>query len=316
MIDTFDFPVVKLSTAEMSKTIQPKFIDSDTNHLHIYFSLYEVNPISFFLPKVYVSSDSTVAKNSKSIFIIQAAIFNSLKKIQYYETMYISGTQNISAGIGFPYIYNTNFNFFLLTSPSGFKEMIKKAIDLLLTAENDLSLVEMKMPLPYVYDNFIFPAVFHKNRTFIVNKKDVSQFVLNDSIEIIRMGEKQYEEIKIKGKSARNTPAYLLEAIKQTPNYFNSDYVYLKQDGRDVLRDINYQLKLCVQIDPDFRPANPEFLFTNFLSGKYHFQLNNKDTVATFIIEQRKSNWINRKIKKSIELLKAYPKRKSNVSKS
>ena len=87
-----------------------------------------------------------------------------------------------------------------------------------------------------------------------------------------------------------------MNAIRNAKNNQASDFVFLRQDCRDVARDKNYLIKLAVQIDPDFRANGPKTVFTNFLEERIHYLLNDKDTVASFTIRKNLLNTEGKKI--------------------
>jgi hypothetical protein len=283
LVDTAQFPINDIFNTNTAFTITPSFSDKDTSLLHLYVDIYELPPASYFLNSKKGSEDSNIYKKSKTIFLISVSIVNSKKRVINQETLHISAYNAETIGMGLKYEFNGTF---LVTTLSGFNAMLKKGLDIMLNPSSDAELVEMMLPTAFALDNFILPFAANKARTPVITVKNISQFNYAGSQQMIRKGEKQYEEIRLKGKNALTYPRDLTAAIKKTYDYEKSDYVFLRQEGRDIIKDRNYLLKLTVQIDPFFRPANPDLLFTNFLAGPFHFLLNDKDTIASFEIKK------------------------------
>ncbi|MEK7199831.1 MAG: hypothetical protein AAB212_07930, partial [Bacteroidota bacterium] len=55
-----------------------------------------------------------------------------------------------------------------------------------------------------------------------------------------------------------------------------------------------YQLQLTTQIDPTNLPETESLLFTNFLSGNFHYLFQGKDTLAKFSILKNVTDKVNR----------------------
>ena len=151
-------------------------------------------------------------------------------------------------------------------------------------------MIEIKATPAFIGDNYILPKTMGYPRTYVLTTKNIAQYRYQNKQEMIRLGETMYEEIRIKGKKAEKYPDSLTAAIKKTEHFSTSDFVFLRQDCRDVVRDRNYLLKMVVQLDPDNPPALPLLAFTNFLSGNFHYLLNEKDTLAAFTIQKSVSD--------------------------
>jgi hypothetical protein len=52
---------------------------------------------------------------------------------------------------------------------------------------------------------------------------------------MIRMGEPVYEEILLKGKKRTNTRMILQPPLKNANHYASSDFVFLREECRDVI---------------------------------------------------------------------------------
>ena len=157
-----------------------------------------------------------------------------------------------------------------------------------LDSSNQTELIEIKAPPVYYADNFILKQLKNSTKTEVKENKSVWQFNLNGNPEVLRMGEQLYDEIWVKRKliDSSATPL-LLSKIKETGNTASSDFIYLRQECRDVFQDKNYTIKLATEIDPFSQSTSKKEIFTNFLPGAVNMMLLGKDTVAVFGIFKR-----------------------------
>src|SRR6478609_3209815 len=131
----------------------------------------------------------------------------------------------------------------LAVLPKVFTAFLKTTTNTLFDPKNEMGMIEIKLPPAFLADNYILPKTLNQPRTYVVTKKNISTYHLGSTTEMIRTSEPVYEEIVIKGKKAQKYPADLTNAIMKTPNLSKSDYVFLRQDVRDVIRDKNYLIK-------------------------------------------------------------------------
>ena len=105
------------------------------------------------------------------------------------------------------------------------------------------------------------------------------------------MGEQLFDEIWVKRKLVDSTASpLLLNKIKETGNTASSDFIYLRQECRDVYQDKNYTIKIATEIDPYSTASSEKELFSNYLSGEVHLMLEGKDTAAIFSITKNKGD--------------------------
>ena len=267
-------------------TVKPNFTDPDTTHLHLYWDVFELYPSTFFEMPENRQSDTSLMKRAKSVFSIEAWILSWDKKIVFHEGIGMVVSPSETPGMGT--LYNKGIRFTELNiTPKGFTEMLKAATNLLLDPKNELAMVEIKAAPVYLSDNYILPKTLNQPRTYVVNNKNISTYTYKEKSEIIRMGEPVYEEILLKGKKAQKYPDDITNAIKTDPHFSSSDFVFLRQECRDVVRDKNYLVKLTTQVDADEPPLlGPLFAFTDFIGGEFHYLFLEKDTLAKFIIEK------------------------------
>jgi hypothetical protein len=78
----------------------------------------------------------------------------------------------------------------------------------------------------------------------------------------------------------------LLKKMKETGNTASSDFIYLRQECRDVYLDKNYTIKIATEIDPYSEATSKKEIFSDFLPGQVHMMLQGKDTAAIFAINK------------------------------
>jgi hypothetical protein len=196
----------------------------------------------------------------------------------------IAVSEALNSGIGTLYHNGIQFSE-LSVLPKTFAEFFRTASGMVLDPDNKLSLVEIQLAPAYWADNYIMPVLGNYPRVLVTNQAGFSSYTYQNKKELIRMADPVYEEIVLKGRNAPDYPESLTQAIRNADHYSRSDFVFLKQDARDVLRDKNYQIKLVSQIDPQNVPEDRNLLFTGFLPGPYQLLLRGKDTLAVFNIE-------------------------------
>lgn len=264
--------------------VKPNFKDADTNHLHLYIDLLEVMPYRFFLNADNLPSDSTLQKRAKTVFVIETWIITSDKKIVQHEALSVVVSDAVNTGMGTLYHNGIQFSE-LSVLPKTFAEFFRTVSNMVLNPDNKLSMVEIQLAPAYWADNYIMPVIENYPRIRTTTQKGFCSYTYQNKKELIRMEDPVYEEILTKGRNLLTYPESITQAIRNTDHFSRSDFVFLKQDARDVLRDKNYQIKLVTQIDPENVPEDRNLLFTNFLSGPYQLLLRGSDTLAVFGIE-------------------------------
>ena len=297
--DTSSVTVELLNNINAANAAVPGFTEMDTTKLHLYLNFFENNPADFFANLENRPEDTTLLEKTKSIFSFEAWIFRADKKVYFHEILHVIIDASESPGMGIPYgsVFQygdaTQNNTLSLTA-KGFTEMLKSAFNLLFNPRNELSTVQMKAAPVYFADNYFQQKTSNQSKIYVSTSKEFSSFLYREQNELLRLGESKYEEIKIKGKKAEKYREDLTAAIKNTDNFSNSDYVFLHQEARDVVRDKNYLLQLTVQIDPlKVKSQYPKLIFTHFLPDNFHYLFFEKDTLAKFSISK---NIVNSKI--------------------
>jgi hypothetical protein len=258
-------------------------IDPSQSSLHLYLDFFEIAPTTFFSYSDNKPEDSTLESRAISVFWIKGTLVRPDKTIAFSEQLNVVVSPSVTPGIGVVYKYRdfAGRSSQLVATPKGFIEMMKTATQILFNPGNQQDMVEMKISPAYFAENFITRKTLNLPRTYVATKQNISTYSYANKREMIRMGEPVYEEILLKGKKPQVYPADITAAIKSANHYASSDFVFLREECRDVVRDRNYLLKLTAQVDPDnMLPAT----FTNFLPGKFHYLFLEKDTLARFMI--------------------------------
>lgn len=283
LTNTNDLPIELLDFNFVVPAIKPVFSDPDPNRLHLYLDFIEADPYFFFRYDKESEIDTITQQRVKTVFILKAFLYSPDRNLLRTDMLNILISVAETPGIGNLYNLGIRFTELSVTSKT-FTELFKKCTSVLLDTANDLSAIEVKLQPAYLADNYLLPKTLNRSRSFVSSQKNISSYLFGRQTEMIRMGEALYEEVLLKGKKAQKYPDNITAAIKVTQNFAKSDYVFLRQEGRDVLRDKNYLLKLCTQIDPTDIPADRNLLFTRFIPGNFHYLLQENDTVAQFSI--------------------------------
>ena len=263
----------------------PVFADTDTTNLHLYLDIFETSPGAFFVKADNYPADSEIVKRAATVLVFKASLFNPDKSLYIDETLNVIVSPAETPGMG--YLFGGIRYADLTILPRSFTQLLKAANNILFDPKNELASVEIKVQPGFMADNYIMPKTMNQPRVYVQNKKGISSYAFNGKTELIRNSEPVYEEIMIKGKNAQKYPDDLTNTIKLTPNFKVSDYVFLRQDWRDVVRDKNYLIKLTVQVDRNNLPNDPSLLLTNFLPGDFHYLFLENDTLAKFFIDKR-----------------------------
>ncbi len=293
--DTLNWRVDIVSTGNGAANEKIAFADTDTSHFHLYLDIFELDLNSFMYLARSGLPDTSLQEKIVSMFVFKASILNSQKLPVFDEELHVAITPGETSGIGIEYNGFSGFGK-LISSPRSFTQLLGKSIAILLNPDNPLELVEIKVPTAYVADNYILGRTAGYPRVVVNTKKGISTYNFMGSQEMIRLDDPLYEQIVVKGKRARPYSQAVLNAIQRAKNGAASDFIFLRQDCRDVIRNRNYLLKLMVQIDPDFMSSGTKTIFSNFMEEKIHYLLSEKDTVAAFTIRKNVLNQEGRKL--------------------
>jgi hypothetical protein len=269
-------PIQIYYTPDALKNNNASFRTSDTSTWHLFIELYEYDPLTFMTGSMNQLEDSAIIQKSKSIFQISILLANGQQQIINDQNIFAAITTTQSSGGGV-----SPKNIFL--TKKSFSSLVQVGIQMALDSSNLTEVVEIKAPPVYYADNFILKQLKNATKIEVKENKSVWQFNMEGNPEVLRMGEQLYDEIWVKRKliDSSATPL-LLSKIKETGNTASSDFIYLRQECRDVYQDKNYTIKIATEIDPFSQATSKKEIFTNFLPGLVNLMLLGKDTVAVF----------------------------------
>lgn len=264
------------------------YTDKENASLHLYIDLFEMGPDDFFGFPDNSPTDTSVRQRTRSVFLIKASLLRADKTVAFSEQLNVVVSESKTTGIGILYKLSVPDGRprQVVATPKGFVELLKAAFNILFDPKNQMEMVEMKVSPAFLGENYIVGNAMNKPRIFVTTSKNISTYRYKETGEMIRMGEPVYEEILLKGKKAQKYPDDITDAIKKTPHFSSSDFVFLREECRDVIRDKNYLLKLTTEIDPGFM-LTPPYTFTNFLYGNFNYLILEKDTIARFSIQKK-----------------------------
>ncbi|MES2370942.1 MAG: hypothetical protein V4557_00080 [Bacteroidota bacterium] len=272
------------------------YTDKENAYLHLYIDLFEMAPDDFFNFPDSGPTDTTIRQRARSVFLIKGSLLRADKTIAFSEQLnvVVSASQTTGMGIIYKYYSADGRQRQVVATPKGFLELLKASSTILFDPKNQLEMVEMKVSPAFFADNYITAKAMNQPRIFVTTTRNISSYYYKDAGEMIRMGDPVYEEILLRGKKAQKYPDDITAAIKQSSNYAGSDFVFLREECRDVIRDKNYLLKLTTQVNPEGM-LKPPFTFTNFLYGNFHYLMLERDTIARFAILKKVPD-VNKKI--------------------
>ena len=270
--------VIPMDNLKQFSNANVLFTVADTSTWHLYIDLYEYEPNTFYYSQLQYLPDSLLFKRARSVFQIGLILVNHQKNVIWDEMLTVCVSQGNSNGFG---IIRSNLSL----TVKGFTDMVNLSFGKLLDSANNVSMIEVKAAPAFYADNYILPEIGKHPVLQVKAQNDIFSYQRNAEPEMIRLGDTYYEEIITKGKKKNITEHSLLaNAIEATGNLSSSEFVQLRQECRDVIRDKNYTMKLITEINPGFSFINQADVFTQFLPDQIHTLLKDRDTVARFAI--------------------------------
>jgi hypothetical protein len=276
---------LNISFLEFNQKLPPlktKFTHTDARALHLYLDLFEIDPFYYFQQTKNKSTDTAFTDRIQIVFAIEAWIISSDNQTVYREKMDILVSSAETPGIGMPYQNGIHPNS-LAVLPETFTKFLNQSFGALLDTGNKKSQMEIALQPAFYVDNYIFPEMPRAVCTIVENKKGVITYQAGDKKEMIRMSEPVYEEIIRKGKNAKQYPDEIMKMIKDANSYTRMDFLFLKQEWRDVIRDENYLVQLVAEIDRNFIPKNAH-VFSNFMNTRVNLLLKGEEIIARFSV--------------------------------
>ena len=273
-------PIENYTSTEALKNNVGKFSNTDTSTWHLFVEVYEYDPISFLTGSALEAPDSTIISGASSIFQISCILTNGLQEIVSNQSVFSAITNTETAGFGI-----RPKNIFL--TKKSFASVIQVGLQMSLNPDNETLVADIKAPAVYYADNFMMGYIKNTSKILVNPIKDSWSFSLLDNAEVLRMGEQLFDEIWIKRKLIDSSASELLiKKMKETGNTASSDFIYLRQECRDVYQDKNYTIKIATEIDPYSQASSKKEIFSDFLQGPLHMMLQEKDTAAIFSINK------------------------------
>lgn len=273
-------PIENYTSTEALKNNTIKFSIADTSTRHLFIEVYEYDPISFLTGSALEAPDSAIIAGASSIFQISCILTNGVQEIINNQSVFAAISNTETAGFGI-----RPKNIFL--TKKSFASVVQVGLQMALNPDNETMVADIKTPAVYYADNFIMGHINNTSKIVVNTVKDTWGYTVEGNQELLRMGEQLFDEIWVKRKLVDSSASpLLLKKIKETGNTASSDFIYLRQECRDVYQDKNYTIKIATEIDPYSTASSKKELFSDFLSGEVHLMLEGKDTVAIFGINK------------------------------
>jgi hypothetical protein len=273
-------PIENYTSTEALKKNTIKFNIADTSTWHLFIEVYEYDPISFLTGSALEAPDSAIIAGSSSIFQISCILTNGLQEIISNQSVFAAISNTETAGFGI-----RPKNIFL--TKKSFASVVQVGLQMALNPDNETMVADIKTPAVYYADNFMMGHINNTSKILVNTVKDTWGYTVVGNQELLRMGEQLFDEIWVKRKLVDSSASpLLLKKIKETGNTASSDFIYLRQECRDVYQDKNYTIKIATEIDPYSTASSKKELFSDFLSGEVHLMLEGKDTAAIFGINK------------------------------
>lgn len=273
-------PIEIYTSSDDLKNNTAKFSSSDTSTWHLFVEIYEYDPIGFLSGSLVESSDTAIIAAASSVIQISSILTNGLQEIVNNQTVFAAISNTETAGFGI-----RPKNIFL--TKKSFASVVQVGLQMVLNPNNETVVMDIKTPAVYYADNFMMGQIKNTSKIFVETIKDSWSFNLLGNTEVLRMGEQLFDEIWIKRKLIDSSASELLiKKMKETGNTASSDFIYLRQECRDVYQDKNYTIKIATEIDPYSEATSKKEIFSDFLPGPLHMMLQGKDTAAIFSINK------------------------------
>ena len=273
-------PIENYTSTEALKNNTIKFNIADTSTWHLFIEVYEYDPISFLTGSALEAPDSAIIAGASSIFQISCILTNGLQEIISNQSVFAAISNTETAGFGI-----RPKNIFL--TKKSFASVVQVGLQMALNPDNETMVADIKTPAVYYADNFMMGHINNTSKILVNTVKDTWGYTVVGNQELLRMGEQLFDEIWVKQKLVDSSASpLLLKKIKETGNTASSDFIYLRQECRDVYQDKNYTIKIATEIDPYSTASSKKELFSDFLSGEVHLMLEGKDTAAIFGINK------------------------------
>lgn len=186
---------------------------------------------------------------------------------------------------------------FYTIGPVFLSKVLKICLPILMDSENGTELMQLTALPAYSPDNFIQTKLNNAAKSVTSIKKNFVQYNSKSGLQSLGFQDPSYELISLKGKNSKPIPVEIQTAIR----YQKRDYIFLKQESRDVFANKNYTLQTIATVINDAYDIGrlpwvnvKTGLPLQFLPGNYHYLLQDKDTIARFNIEAQVSDTLKK----------------------
>lgn len=272
-------PLTRLNNLRQDPRSALPFTTADTTTDHLYLDIWEVSPMALALEGSNTTLDPQVLARSKSVIQFNMLLLDGQKQKKHDATLMISITEGGGSGIGIKVPHMT-------FTGKGLVDMIKASIGLAMNSDTDTDqLIEIRAQAAFYEDNFILPHLKDDPVYSTVIRNDVFSYPFNGEQQIIRLPKGMEEQLFLTGKKKNiNEQSVLAQNILATGRSRSSDFVRLRQEGRDVINNRDYLVMLISEINPDFVYMTEAEVFSYFLPWDSHVFLQGTDTIAVFSI--------------------------------
>lgn len=222
--------------------------------------------------------DTAFVREVQSVFNLQLTLQTNAQATSLSRSIDVFIKNGPAQGMGIP-VNN------LPVTARGFSQLMNKLLEILLDTSVLHEQIEMKVSKPYIGDNFVLAQTAGMPRTEIQSSNQISRFTLFNQQQILRWGPQEYRDIVLRGKNKTLLSSNMEEAISNDRTAGASDFVFLLQEGRDVIGDKNYQLLIPAQLSNGIGSFQMK-PFIHPLPGKFHSLLSGTDTIASFSIRR------------------------------
>lgn len=284
LTDTTQIPIALLTLADLKKNTPIKINKTDTSLLHLYIDCFETSAFNFFIKDSSYLNDAALARRSMYVIQLNYFLFNYKNELIESNELAISLTYKESPSIGIPFnrLYADGAQQEVLsTTASGFTESIKVGIQYLFNPNNLSSLIELKVPPVYFYNNFIPPEAYQSSQIIVPSFQNNSwQFQLPEGNQIIRNNDLGVIGVKVDDKKMPEFPGWLFDSLSKINGYRSNNFICLQRESRDVLQDVTYRSRLIGTLY-----QSEENMIGFFpIDKKVSCLLREKDTLAVFSI--------------------------------
>lgn len=299
LTDSLQLPVSFPQLNELKKGKPLVIKDRNSSLLHLWIDLFEMQPSAVFSPTGEYATDTVIGARSSSVIKINYYLVNYKNELIEKNELDLSLTQAESHAIGFLFnrLLVDGEPYFLTTTARGFREAILQGMKIIFDQNNNASLIELKVPPAYFYNNFI-PSTLQQNSSILRPelKNNTFRFIYNKGSQLLRNGEPEVAEVWVKNKKRDNYPGSVFDSLKQLRQLGENDFLCLQHVMRDVLNDKTYEARI-------FSIANQATVMEGafpLVQKRIHYLLLNTDTVAYFTAKHKPRGdetdtiWLNR----------------------